>query len=133
MSVLCAYWNSTMVSLHPTVVYFKDGQGNLQHNSFIYASDELFHDSTSVFLILKKFIPELRRLVSLLKSIHYWTDSPTPQYQTKTIFGVIATHEDEFGFPAVWNYFETGHGKGPCDGVVAWPKECQTKQSRPAK
>jgi hypothetical protein len=21
------------------------------------------------------------------------------------------------GIPAVWNYFETGYGKGPCDGI----------------
>ena len=21
-----------------------------------------------------------------------------------------------FGFTATWNYFEAGHGKGPCDG-----------------
>ena len=53
-----AYWNSTMVSLHPVVTYFKDGDDNLQHKSFVYISDELSHNATSVFLILKKFVPE---------------------------------------------------------------------------
>ena len=56
-------------------------------------------------------------MVSLLKCIRYWTDSPTSQYRNKTIFSLIANHKSEFGFPAVWNYFEAGHGKGPCDGV----------------
>ena len=35
----------------------------------------------------------------------------------KTIVGVIANHNSEVGFPAVWKYFEAGHGKGSCDGV----------------
>ena len=30
---------------------------------------------------------------------------------------MTANHNSDFGFPAVWNYFEAGHGKGPCDGV----------------
>ena len=52
-----------------------------------------------------------------LTFIHYWTDSPTSQYRNKTIFSIVANHEAEFGVPANWNYFEAGHGKGPCDGV----------------
>ena len=34
-----------------------------------------------------------------------------------TILSIINHHKALFGFPASWNYFETGHGKGPCDGV----------------
>ena len=75
--VQSAYWNSTMVSLHPVVTYFKDGDDNLQHKSFVYTSDELSHNATSVFLIRKKFVPELKCLVPVLSRIHYWTDSPT--------------------------------------------------------
>ena len=33
------------------------------------------------------------------------------------MFQIISTHENEFGFNANWNYFEAGHGKGPCDGI----------------
>ena len=29
----------------------------------------------------------------------------------------MANHEEIHGTKAVWNYFETGHGKGPCDGL----------------
>ena len=49
--------------------------------------------------------------------VHYWTNSPTSQYRNKTIFGILANHTVEFGVPATWNYFEAGHGKGPCNGV----------------
>jgi hypothetical protein len=33
------------------------------------------------------------------------------------MFHTIANHQGIFGFPATWNYFEAGHGKGPCDGI----------------
>ena len=33
------------------------------------------------------------------------------------MFQIISTHENEFGCKANWNYFEVGHGKGPCDGI----------------
>ncbi|KAI8517597.1 hypothetical protein Bbelb_036140 [Branchiostoma belcheri] len=47
----------------------------------------------------------------------YWTDSPSSQYRNKTMSSVISEHEALFGIPACWNYFEAGHGKGPCDGI----------------
>ena len=30
---------------------------------------------------------------------------------------MVANHPEMFGCRAVWHYPETGHGKGPCDGV----------------
>ena len=27
------------------------------------------------------------------------------------------THEEEFAIKARWSYLESGHGKGPCDGL----------------
>ena len=30
---------------------------------------------------------------------------------------MIANHKQIFGIRAVWNYFEAGHEKGPCDGL----------------
>ena len=80
--------------------YFK-GDGEFKHKSFVFVSDELSHNATSVFLILTKFLPELMSLVTPLNRTHYCN---------KTIFGVIPNHISEFGFPAVWNYFEAGHG-----------------------
>ena len=50
-------------------------------------------------------------------TIHYWTDNPSSQYRNKHIFEYEANHEEIHGTKAVRNYFETGHGKGPCDGL----------------
>ncbi|CAC5406185.1 unnamed protein product [Mytilus coruscus] len=33
-------------------------------------------------------------------------------------------HKDHFGVVCTWNYFEAGHGKGPCDGIGGTVKRC---------
>ena len=41
----------------------------------------------------------------------------------------LCRHEEEFGFPAVWNYFATSHGKGPCDGIGGTVKRLARDES----
>lgn len=71
-----AYWNSTGVTLHPVVVYYKNGE-DIQHTNFIYVSEVTNHNSVAVYTILKKLVPNLKSLFPDLKLIHYWTDSPS--------------------------------------------------------
>ena len=57
---------------------------------------------------------------------------PTSQHRNKTIFSLITNHKSEFCFPAVWNYFEAGHGQGPCsrwDGKENGRGSSQNRQS----
>ena len=115
--VQSAYWNSSAVSLHPVVAYFRDDRNILNHKNFVYVSDDLGHNFGHVFTIMKNIISEIKEIVPDLKMVHYWTDSPSSQYRNKSAFYVISDHENIFGVPAIWNYFESGHGKGPCDGV----------------
>ena len=73
-----------------------------------------------VVAILKSLLlKELRPLIDRLNigQAYYITDSPVSKYHNKLIFYIISNHQLIFGMPAVWNYFEKGHGKGPCDGV----------------
>ena len=49
--------------------------------------------------------------------VHYVTDGPGSQYKNRFIFWMVANHPDTFGCRAVWHYLETGHGKGPCNGL----------------
>ena len=113
--VQSAYWdNSEQVTLHPVVFYYKsnDGSQQIQHKSCIIISDCMVHNASNVaaFIKVKEICPDVNFL-------HYWSDSPTSQCRNKTIFSVIAHHKKLFGMSATWNYFEAGHGKGPCDGV----------------
>ena len=81
-------------------------------------SDEAAHNASTVYAILKKLIPEIKIIIPDLKMVHYWTDSPTSQYRNKSIFNIVCNHEKWLeGGAAAWNYFEAGHGKGPCDEI----------------
>ncbi|XP_013401704.1 uncharacterized protein LOC106167464 [Lingula anatina] len=112
-----AYWNSSQVTLHPIVIYFRGSDGSLEHRSYVAVSNTLVHASSTVIAILDKlYSMELMELQNV-QHIHYWTDSPTSQYRNRYIFDFILRHTERYGMPATWNYFESGHGKGPCDGV----------------
>lgn len=112
-----AYWNSTSVTLHPVVAYYKDNENKLQHKSFVFVSDVSEHNARTVVAILLKLVPLLKEHIPELTKVHYWTDSPSSQYRNRFIFQTICKHGEMFDVEAAWNYFECGHGKGVCDGI----------------
>lgn len=95
----------------------ENGKDKLQHRSFVVVSDEMSHSATTVHGILNKIIPLLKEIDPEVTFIHYWTDGPTSQYRNKQIFYTVANHTNIYDIGARWNYFEAGHGKGPCDGL----------------
>lgn len=117
--VQSAYWNASMVSLHTMVAYFPGDRAPRNLQSYVAVSDVISHNATAVYDILKKIIPIIKEDYPVTKKIHYLTDSLTSQYRNKTIFQVLVDHETDFGMQAQWNYLESGHGKGPCDGLGA--------------
>jgi len=134
VEVQSAYWNQTMVTLHPAVSYCRSRDGTLLHMSYVCVSDELAHDSSTVITFVHTLVPMIQDLLPVpLTYIHFWTDSPTSQYRNKTIFSFISSHEDEFGVRATWNFFEAGHGKGSCDGVGGTAKRLADQAVRSSK
>lgn len=90
--VQSAYWNSTPVTLHPIIVYYKEAT-ILKHKSYVIVSDDLGHNIGLVYAILKELVPEIKETISELQKIHYWTDSPSSQYRNKTAFYLVSDHE----------------------------------------
>ncbi len=124
-AVQSEFWNKAFVTLHPCVIYYREGQsGSLKHKSVVFVSDELAHNCGTVFSFLKRLHPILKMLVPDLTFVHYISDSPTSQYRNKHIFYIMSHHPELFdGIDCSWSYFEAGHGKGPCDGVGAVAKK----------
>lgn len=112
-----AYWNSTNVTLHPVVAHRKSPSGDLEHKNYVFISDVNHHNSRAVVAIIQKLVPLIQADLPTVTKVHYWTDSPSSQYRNRYIFDILCRHEDMFGIKAVWNYFESSHGKGPCDGI----------------
>lgn len=132
--VQSAYWNMAFVTLHPAVVY-RPGEGDedLQHENRVYISNDLNHNSAAVVTFVKDLIEKIKEENPDVACVHYWTDSPTSQYRNKSIFYLVANHESLFGLKAIWNYFEAGHGKGPCDGIGGSTKRCADQAMKSGK
>lgn len=61
--------------------------------------------------------------------IRYFTDGAAAQYKSKKNFINLCFHHEDFGLEAVWHFFATSHGKGPCDGVGGTLKRLAAKAS----
>lgn len=113
--VQSAFWNKSMV----IAVYFRNEENQLIHKSFAVISDELSHNASAILAFIEHVVPIFKELIPTISYIDYMSDSPTSQYRNKYMFNVIAEHPNRFGIGASWQYFEAGHGKGPCNGVGA--------------
>jgi hypothetical protein len=113
-----AFYDRRQITIHPMVVHFNDIDHNLQHRSYVGVTDERSHAAPTTFAFIKKLIPELQKTFPELNCIHYISDSPVNQYRNRSIVKIVADHCKIFpGVSCTWDYLETGHGKGPCDGV----------------
>ena len=111
-----AYWSQTLVTIHLVVTYYKQGD-KLVHQSSVYVSDEPHHNARFVSALITKLMPTMLELLSCLKFVHYWTDSPTSQCRSKTIFKTVSCHPEYFNVLSSWSYIESSHWKGPCDPI----------------
>ena len=117
------HWAKNTTTIHTIVVYYViEGLEGVQHKSFVYVSPVDQHNGMFVFAILKLlFYRDLPRFFRGqdwdIDLVHYVTDGPSSQYKNRFMFWIVGNHKELFGCKAVWHYLETGHGKGPCDGV----------------
>ena len=131
--VQSAYFNQTSVTLHPVVAYFRGPDDALKHQSIMIVSDEMGHKASTVITFIDELQPILKAIDPELTRVHYWSDSPTSQYRNKHIFDLVSNHEQRYGTHARWNYFEAGHGKGPCDGLGGSCKRLADEAMRSGK
>jgi len=115
--VSSAYYSKEQVTVHPTVIHYKTTDGQLQHKSLVVLSDEMAHGAGTVFAFIKVIVEWIKEHLPLIQQMHYLSDSPTSQYRNASIFNLVSLHKSMFNISASWHYFESGHGKGPCDGV----------------
>lgn len=111
------FYDKMQVTLHPMVVHWRNENAELVHKSYCGISEERAHTVPTTFTFIKQLIPAIKNLIPDLKIVHYITDSPSSQYRNRTMVAVMAHHPSIFGVLASYQWLETGHGKGPCDGI----------------
>ena len=67
--ILSYHWSKEYCTLHPLVIYFIDGDGNIQHNSLCFISDDNNHATNFYYKIRKSL------LIALKKTFQLWIRS----------------------------------------------------------
>lgn len=103
------------VSLHTGVAYTKAAQ-----SSYCTLSSSFRHDPPAIWAHLRPVLQHLQENNPSARVLHMVSDGPTTQYRSKKNFFLLSTEPFKMGFKQVtWNFLESGHGKGPADGVGA--------------
>ena len=127
--VQSAHWTIQQVTLHPMTVYVhhKDSTPANPHVlkvAIVGVSDDLVHDVAAVTEFLKDGLKKLKEMPEAqdIEMLHQFTDGCASQYKGRESFSDLTHCEHDLGLYTVRNYFESGHGKGPCDGLGATVK-----------
>ena len=80
-------------------------------------SDSKTHNAGAIYTFIGRLVAILKRLEPHLAHIHFISNSLALQYRNKTMVQVVHRFQECFGPTASWTWLESGHGKGPCDGV----------------
>nr|CAH7750639.1 unnamed protein product [Callosobruchus chinensis] len=106
------------ISIHTVVVYTKVG-GKTVPKSYCTLSDSLNHGPAAIWAHLTPILNEYLN-DGIILNIHFLSDSPATQYRNKHMFSYL-TNQLFTTYPnlkcAVWNFHESGHGKGAPDGL----------------
>lgn len=112
------FYDRNQITIHPMIIHYCTPDATVQHKSFVGITASTAHTAPTCLAFLQQLIPKVKDLLPNLNYIHYISDSPSSQYRNKSIVKLVAQHESIFnGIKASWEYLESGHGKGPCDGV----------------
>ena len=112
-----AYYTDIQISLHPMIIYKHSGLGDdLEVLSYAGISDCTIHRAPATWVTLQKVLNELESTVSDITIV---SDSPFTQYRNKFMIWFIAKYAEDYNKTITWIFTESGHGKGPADGVGA--------------
>ena len=111
-----AYYHDKQVSINTLVLYQSEGRvsciGSL--------SDDTSHKNTAVWASLNVIFTKLN-LIDFNDLDHFYivTDSPSSQYRNKGCAYLTKEFATKHNISITWLFTESGHGKGPMDGVGA--------------
>ena len=111
------YYDKNQITIHPMVLNYIDNQNKVSAMSFVGVTGERSHAVPTTFTFIKALIQDLHERLPTLHTIHFVSDSPSSQYRNRKICALMAKFPALFHLQSSWNWLESGHGKGLCDGV----------------
>lgn len=123
------HWNKEQCTLHPVVLYYKNSENELVHKCLCIISDDRTHDTNFVHELQKLVCNYIKENLPQIKRLEYWSDGCAGQYKNFKNLMNLCHHDVDFGFPALWSFFATSHGKSPCDGIGGTVKRKMARTS----
>ena len=80
------HWSKEYCTLHPLVVYFIDGDGNIQHNALCFISDDDNHSTNFVYKIQTILVDYLKENLPIVDKIFYFFEECAEQNKTRKNF-----------------------------------------------
>jgi hypothetical protein len=114
-SVQSYHWSPKQVTIHPSVIFYRNEMGEIKQRSIIFISDDLDHDVPLVDKFQEKIVKYVKENFPLVFEIEYVTDGCSAQYKSRGYFYNLCLHEKKYGMKATHTSFATSHGKNQCD------------------
>ena len=122
-----AHFTTKQVTLHPVHVVRNAADStpeepNIINKSLVILSDSLSHNADAVFAFTKHLLTHIRDNPGPcpIRVLHRFTDNCACQYKCKSAFAHIGQQlEAEHYIRVIYHFTESGHGKGPSDGIGA--------------
>ena len=118
------YYHSKQVSLLVHITYRHGPNNSEEHREILkeyhfYISDDRCHDLFYVCHCFLMFYNHLKERNIQMDKHWIWSDGCTGQFKNARIFQWLCSLEKKYRVSHMWNYFESGHGKGEHDGAGA--------------
>lgn len=126
------HFNNDQCTVFPAIYYYKE-DSELKHESCVFLSNSLKHDTASVYTIQNLLIPEIKKKIRNIQKIIYMTDGAKQHFKNRFQMANLINHEDDFGVKAEWHFCATAHGKSCYDGLGAIFKREAYRASLKAK
>ena len=94
------YWSKEYCTLHPLTVYFIEGDGNIQHNSLCFISDDNNLGTNFFYKIQTILVDYLKENLPIVDKIFYFSDSCAEQYENHKNFINLCHHQQDFNMDA---------------------------------
>ena len=111
------YFSKQQCTIHPVVLYHCLEDGSVATQLFAFFSDDMNHDTGFLYSLQKLLSNYISCNFPQICQIEYFSDGCYGQYKNYKNFLNLTFHKQDFGLDATWNFFATGHGKSPCDGL----------------
>ena len=119
-----AHWTTSQATIFR--IHAKISKDN--HHSMAIISDYLEHDVEFVHSAQRIIVDYIQSAYPGVKKLNYDSDGASQHFKNNKNILKLTYHYTDFGLPASWTFYATGHGKSAADGIGAAIKHQANRQ-----